>query len=194
MGAGAVCALIATTAVGALLLAAGAAKLRDPRAVEPFLRGLGVGPRAALLARRVVPAAEVLCGAWLLSGVAVLGAAATATVLCCGFAGVLLAASTRGVAEPCRCFGVLDRSEAHGVALARALLVLGGAATALGASALGGGSGPAITSTIGTAWASRGVGVLLALCAVTGFALLGEVAAFRDGVRRTMDVQGQDLH
>jgi hypothetical protein len=124
------------------------------------------------------PPVEALLGAWLLSLRAPRAAAAAAVVLAGGFAGALLTAMRRGVAAPCRCFGALDRGQPHRVSLARALLLLAAAATA---SAGGAGSGDG--AGVAAAWS---LGVVLAVCAVVGFALVAEVAAFRAGVRRVL--------
>src|SRR5258708_6914747 len=110
MGGGTQVAVTAAPAVGLVLAVAGAAKLRDRRGLEPFLRALGAGAGTISAARRLLPAAELATAAWLLSGRALLGAAAAASVLAGGFAAALLLATLRGVDEPCRCFGVLDRS------------------------------------------------------------------------------------
>jgi hypothetical protein len=155
---------VAAAMAGSLLLAAGAAKLFDRDAVAPLLRGVGVPDGLARAARAGVPCVELAAGAWLMAGVS----ARPVT---------LLVASARGVAEPCRCFGVLDRARSHGVAVARALLLLG--ATAVAAA----GAERAVASP---AW---WLGVLLALCAVAAFALVGEVIAFRSGVRRYLAAQ-----
>jgi methylamine utilization protein MauE len=166
----------AATAVGVVLVAAGAAKLADRRGVEPFLRALGAGDAVSAVARRGLPLAELLAGAWLLSGVAAVAAAVAACVLSAGFAAALLLGVARGVGVPCRCFGVLDRASSPRVALARALLALGGSMTALattGAAADGG-------------WPARALGGVVAVCTITGFALVAEVAAFRAGVRRVL--------
>jgi hypothetical protein len=181
MGGGTPVATTAATAVGLVLAVAGVAKLRDRRGVEPFLRALGAAPGLRSAGRRVLPGAELAAGGWLLSGVAPLAAAAVAAVLAGGFAGVLLMATLRGVDEPCRCFGVLDRSPSSRVSLARALLVVGGSVTAVAATAAAAGAGGAAA---GDLWGARALGGLLALCTVTAFALLSEVAAFRVGVRR----------
>ncbi len=180
-------AVTAGTAVGLVLVAAGLGKLRgDSASVQPFLRALGLRRRSALRAVAVgLPAAEVSVGFWLTSGVALRGAAAAAAALCAGFALVLSLALARGVAEPCRCFGVLDHATSHRLSLARALLLLGGAGVALGAAGGGDAAG---------AWPARGLGALLALCAVLGFALLGEVAAFRSGVDGELAATTQDMH
>jgi len=177
MGGGTPVATTAATAVGLVLVVAGAAKLRDRRGVEPFLRALGAAGGLRSAGRRLLPGAELAAGGWLISGVAPLAAAIVAAVLACGFAGVLLMATLRGIDEPCRCFGVLDRSPSPRVSLARALLVVGGSVTALAATAVGG-------AAVGDLWEARALGGLLALCTVTAFALLSEVAAFRVGVRR----------
>ena len=177
-GGNSVVGLTAATAVGLVLLVAGAAKLRDPRALQPFLRGLGVEARPAGAAARLLPVGELLVGAWLASAVTPAPAAIAATLLAAGFAAALILATARGVVEPCRCFGTLDRVRSHRVSLARALVVLAGTVTALaGAEGVGPADG-------GAAWAARALGALLALCAVTAFALVAEVAAFRAGVRQ----------
>jgi hypothetical protein len=177
MGGGTPVATTAATAVGLVLAVAGVAKLRDRRGVEPFLRALGAGTGLQSAGRRLLPAAELAAGGWLLSGVAPLAAAALAVVLAGGFAGTLLVATLRGVEEPCRCFGVLDHAPSPRLSLARALLVVAGSLTALAATAAAGGA-------TGDPWGARALGGLLALCSVTAFALLSEVAAFRLGVRR----------
>jgi putative oxidoreductase len=168
---------VAAAMAGSLLLAAGAAKLFDRDAVAPLLRGVGVPVAFARAARVAVPWAEMLTGAWLMAGVSARSAALVACTLAALFVATLLVASARGVAEPCRCFGVLDRARSHGVAVARALLLLG--ATAVAAA----GAEGAVASP--PWW----LGVLLALCAVAAFALVGEVIAFRSGVRRYLAAQ-----
>jgi hypothetical protein len=105
--------------------------------------------------------------------------------LSAGFAATLLLARLRGVDQPCRCFGVLDRAGSRGVALARAAFLLVAAATCLIAAA-----GATAAASTGLGSPEWGLGVLLALCAVLGFALAGEVATFRAGVRRMRAVRG----
>lgn len=183
-GGSSVVGLTAATTVGLMLLAAGAAKLRDPRAMQPFLRGLGVQARPAGAAARVLPVGELVVGAWLASAVTPAPAAIAATLLAAGFAAALVLATARGVVEPCRCFGTLDRVRSHRLSLARALVVLGGSVTAL-AAANGAGSADG-----GAAWDARALGALLALCAVIAFALVAEVAAFRAGVRQATATDG----
>jgi hypothetical protein len=155
---------------GVLLLVAGVAKLFDAGAVAPLLRGIGVPEPLAGAARAAVPWMEIGAGAWLLSGLATLAAAAVACALAGGFVGVLLLASARGAVQPCRCYGALDRAQSHRLSVARALLLLG--ACALAAAA------PARAPLQPEWW----LGVLLALCTVMVFALLGEVVSFRRGV------------
>lgn len=162
------------TAIGLVLTLAGVAKLRDPAGMEPFLRAVGLRGGVRDVVWRAVPAGEVVAGAWLVSGIARVAAAACACVLAFGFVCALVIAVLRGVAEPCRCFGTLDRSASHRVSLARATAVLGGAALALG----GGGAGAALPA--------RAAGLAFAVCGVAAFALLSEVSAFRAGVRREL--------
>lgn len=165
----------AAAMAGALLCIAGAAKMSDRDAVVPLLLGIGLPPPLVRGARVAVPAVEMLCGAWLLSALASVAAAAVAVAVAAGFVVTLLAASARGAAEPCRCFGALDRVRSHRVSLARALLLLGAAL----ASLAGGGAAARFTPEW---W----LGVLLALTVVPAFALIGEVAWFRTGVRRQL--------
>jgi hypothetical protein len=178
MAAGAPVAVVAATSAGSVFLLAGAAKLRDARGLEGFVASLGMGPRAARVARRVVPALELLVGGWLLVGVAPLGAALAGCVLAAGFVAALMLAVVRGVAEPCRCFGALDRVRSHRVSLARALLVLAGTSIAL--------AGAAESTSGDVTWPARATGLALAVCAVAAFALVGEVAAFRAGVQQEL--------
>jgi len=180
----------ATTAAalaGCLLVAAGLAKLRDGAGVVVFLRAAGLGARTAQVVRVIAPPAEVLVGGWLLSLRTPRAAGVAAMVLGGCFAAVMVVAMRRGVAVPCRCFGALDRAPTHGVSLARALLLLAAAATAVAGSAVaGGGRGPA------AAWL---LGVVLAVCCVVGFALVGELVAFRLGVRQVLGgAPARDLH
>lgn len=169
---------------GTLLLVAGVAKLVDGGGVGPLLRGLGVPVWLVRCAQVAVPCAEVACGALLLTALAPLLAGAFAALLSAAFVGTLLLAAARGVAEPCRCFGALDRAGSRRVAVARAGLLLAVSLVALGASLSLNGTGAGASATAGGAtwW----LGVLLALCAVLAFALIGEVAAFRTGVRRRL--------
>jgi len=180
-GAGSV-GLVSATALGLTLLLAGAAKARDARPLGLFLDALGAGPRVSRALRVAAPVAELLVGACLVAGVVPLAAAAAAVLLGAAFAGTLALATLRGVAQPCRCFGALDRAASHRVALARALVVLGGAVAALAAALLEP-AAPAVASS----WAARAVGCALFVCCVVAFTLLGEVAAFRAGVRRELD-------
>lgn len=181
--AGQVVAVTAGTAVGMALLAAGASKLRDLRAVDPFLRALGLPPDVARAVRTGLPVAELAIGTWLASAVALRPAAAVGCALLLGFVAAQALAVLRGVAEPCRCYGSLDRSGSHRLALARALLLLAGATVALAAAEAGGADG--------TAWTARGLGSLLALAALLAFALAGEVTAFRSGTARVLAAGGQ---
>jgi uncharacterized membrane protein YphA (DoxX/SURF4 family) len=169
---------VAAAMAGSLLPVAGAAKLFDRDAVAPLLRGVGVPDGLARVARFAVPCAELLLGVWLMAGFLARPAALVGCALATVFVVTLLVASARGVAEPCRCFGVLDRARSHRIAVARALLLLG--ATAVAAAA------EADREVASPPW---WLGVLLALCAVAAFALLGEVAAFRSGVRRHLAAQ-----
>jgi hypothetical protein len=139
---------------------------------------VGVPVALARAVRVGVPCVELLTGAWLMAGVSARPAALVACTLAALFVVTLLVASARGVAEPCRCFGVLDRARSHRVAVARALLLLGATAVA----AAGGAEGTVASPPW---W----LGVLLSLCAVAAFALVGEVIAFRSGVRRYLAAQ-----
>jgi len=168
----------AAAMAGTLLCVAGAAKLADGDAAAPLLRGLGAPWWTLRAARVAVPCVELACGAWLLSGAAWRAAGIVAVAVALGFVLTLLLASARGVAEPCRCFGALDRVRSHRLSLARAALLLGAA----GAAALPVGE----AAPLAPQW---WLGVLLALTEVLAFALLGEVAAFRTGVRRELAAQ-----
>jgi hypothetical protein len=180
MTAGAAVATCAGALAGAMLLAAGVAKLADRRAVAPLLAALGL-PRALVEpVRRLLPFAEIGAGGWLLSARALPQAATAAVALSFVFAATLLLARLRGVDQPCRCFGAIDRAGSRGVALARAAFLLAAAAVCLG-GATAAASGDATAGVWSPEW---GLGVLLALGAVLGFALAGEVATFRAGVRR----------
>ena len=168
----------AAAMAGTLLCVAGAAKVADGDAVAPLLRALGAPWPTLRAARVAVPCVELLCGAWLLSGAASTWAATVAVVVALGFVATLLLASARGVAEPCRCFGALDRVRSHRISLARAALLLG---AAVAATLPVGGASP-----LAPQW---WLGVLLALTSLPAFALLGEVASFRTGVRRELAAQ-----
>jgi hypothetical protein len=168
----------AAAMAGTLLCVAGAAKVADRDAVTPLLRGAGAPGWALAPAHVAVPSVELACGAWLLSGVAAPWAAATAVLLAAAFVAMLLLASARGVAEPCRCFGALDRVRSHRLSLARAVLLLGAAVAAV----LPAGE----AARLAPEW---WLGVLLALTAVLAFALAGEVESFRTGVRRELAAQ-----
>jgi len=181
MHAGSALPTVAGAMAGAMLALAGAAKLPGGAAgLEAFLREVGLRARTAAVLRRALPWLELLVGVWLLSlrwaGVL---APALAGGLALGFAGALVLAMRRGVGRPCRCFGALDRSPAHGLSLLRALLLAGAALLALVASPGGGGAGAGGAE----AW---GLGVVLALCSVVAFALAGETLAFRAGVRHAL--------
>ena len=186
MSAAAALASAAGAMAGTLLLVAGAAKLVDRAGIAPLLRGLGAPASLLQGAQVAVPGVEAACGAWLLTSLAPLPASAVAALLSAAFVATLLLAAARGVAEPCRCFGALDRAGSRRVAVARAALLVAVSLVALGASLSlslslrGAGAGATAGSP---AW---WLGVLLALGAVLAFALIGEVAAFRTGVRRRL--------
>lgn len=163
-------------AVGATLVLAGAAKLHDRRGVAPLLSALGVPDVWAAAARRAVPAVELGVGGLLLSGVTPRVGALLGTLLAAAFVAVLGIAWRRGVDQPCRCLGALDRGSPR-LARARALALLLAAAVAAVATPSG---GPWRGADGTQAW---GIGVVAAACAALVLALLGEVGAFRAGVR-----------
>ncbi|HXA29382.1 MAG TPA: MauE/DoxX family redox-associated membrane protein [Candidatus Angelobacter sp.] len=184
MSAAAALASAAGAMAGTLLLVAGAAKLVDRAGIAPLLRGLGAPASLLQGAQVAVPGVEAACGAWLLTSLAPLPASAVAALLSAAFVATLLLAAARGVAEPCRCFGALDRAGSRRVAVARAALLVAVSLVALGASLSLSLRGAGAGATAGApAW---WLGVLLALGAVLAFALIGEVAAFRTGVRRRL--------
>jgi hypothetical protein len=164
---------------GVLLLVAGVAKLVDGGGMRPLLRGVGVPESLVRAARFGVPVVEVVTGVWLLTASLPVAAGAVASLVAASFVVTLLLASARGVAEPCRCFGALDRARSPRVSLARALVLLVAALVVPVAASRAG----AASAALAPEW---WLGVLLALSAVLGFALIGEVAAFRDGVRRRL--------
>jgi hypothetical protein len=174
-------AVATASAVGCTLLVAGLAKLRDPAGVAPLLRALGVGARTSRVARVVVPVLELCVGVVLLSARFPRAAAAAAALLSASFSGVLALARLRGVVQPCRCFGALDRAGSPVVAQARALLLLGAALAAVAASWR---AAPLnVAADAGQFWPAWLLGALLALCALLSLALVAELAAFRAAVR-----------
>jgi hypothetical protein len=174
---------IAAGLAGGLLVLAGIAKLRDGQGLVEFLVAVGLARRLSRAVGRVAPGCELVCGAWLLSRRGSVAAAAAAVLLSAVFVALQGVALHRGVVRPCRCFGALDASSSHRVALARALLLLGASSAALAggvASAAGTGSPGDVMS-----------GVLLAVCGVVVVAFVAEVAAFRSGVRRALATASQ---
>lgn len=120
-------------ALGLLLLAAAAGKLRAPERAAAGLAAAGVPGRAALPGAVGLVVVEGTLGLLVLLGVGLPLAAAAAAALGLLFAAVLLAARARGIRRlPCGCFGGAKERPAGLLAGRALLLALLGALVAAG--------------------------------------------------------------
>ncbi len=173
--------LVLRLALGALLLAAGVAKLTDRAGTRQAVAEYEVLPPAAANAfAALLPWVETSLGVLLLLGLATSAAAALAVPLFLSFAAAISVNLARGRSFDCHCFGSLQNDEIGPAALARALvLALAAFAVAAGASSFGaldalvfGSNGLPPAGEIAPA-------VLIAFVIFDALALLPELVTFR---------------
>lgn len=104
--------------LGAVFLAAGTLKLRDP-SWRDAARRMGAPP----LVSRPLPLVEIVLGALLVVGVAPLVVRGAAAVLLAGFVAVLVRAVRSDDPPVCACFGRWSARPVDAVSLARTMLL-----------------------------------------------------------------------
>lgn len=114
-----------TLLLAGVLLASGAAKLRDPSGMVVLLRQAIAPTAPAFALTRALAALEVALGAVLLAGVAPRGAAVAVAVLLVAFTAALRVAARRApeAAATCSCFGGPAGAPPAQATLRNALLV-----------------------------------------------------------------------
>jgi hypothetical protein len=163
--------------VGTVFVLAGVLKAISSESLGTYLSAIGLGRTASTIVQRSLPLIEVALGVLLLSGVFVLVVGVISLGLAVVFVVVQLAARARGVAVQCGCFGPLDTgiatmwslSGAVAVVAATAVISVGAAARAASDSA-----------SAGLDVSSRASGLVAAVAAVLGVALLGQTARLRE--------------
>lgn len=117
--------LVGRMLLGAVLLVAGIAKMRDRTGFAASVRAFGLVPRSwSRGVATVLPVVELACGILLLTGFAVRTAAVAATGLLVVFTVGIAANLTRGRTAPCACFGAATARRLGPSALVRNLLIL----------------------------------------------------------------------
>jgi hypothetical protein len=124
--------LAAKTAIAALLVAAGGAKLADLGGFAAAVRLFMPGPtgRWSRAVARGIALGEVAVGAASLSSPDVGWLNPVVLAICCGFVAVSAAGYRWHAAQACRCFGALSRRTFNAAGLGRAVLLAGCAALA----------------------------------------------------------------
>jgi hypothetical protein len=173
-------AVMAQTAIGAVLVVAAVAKFGGKASITSFLEAMSVHRSLAAPVGIALPVAEGTLGVLLVlrigGGAVVLAAAA----LCASFAVTLVVAQLRGVTAGCRCFGALDGDRLTPVSVARAVVL----AVAAGALAAWGGGASTVAGADATT--AMGLGVLAAGVYVAGFGVAAQIYEFERGRRRVI--------
>ncbi|HEX6479222.1 MAG TPA: MauE/DoxX family redox-associated membrane protein [Ktedonobacteraceae bacterium] len=118
--------ILIRTALAAVLIAAGAAKLAGTRSFATTIMGLGVPARRKLLIRGlalIIPLLELGLGIALVSGLWPVVVNSAVLVLMTGFSLIVIVALRRKLQVACRCFGTLSDSQFTSKGLARSLLL-----------------------------------------------------------------------
>lgn len=136
--------MAARIAVGLVLLAAGAGKLRQP-AWPATAHNFGIGRRLAA----VVPSVELAVGALLAAGVGLPWTAVAAAGLVAVFTLLVATRLLAGHAVPCGCFGEVSPQPIGVDTLVRNLILFGGAMAAVVSGWNGSTSGGVISVAVG---------------------------------------------
>jgi uncharacterized membrane protein YphA (DoxX/SURF4 family) len=114
-------------AIGALLVAAGAAKLTDISGFSETLTGLGIAiPKGIDITRWLaiaVPVSELAVGLGLVIGISPSLFGGMSLVLSASFTGIVAFALRKRLTIMCRCFGALSTSQFSVVGLLRSALI-----------------------------------------------------------------------
>jgi hypothetical protein len=161
-------------AEGAVFLAAGAVKARDPDQLVPFLTQTGTSQRRARQVAAATPAVEGAVGGALVAGLVPIAATGVAALLALVFALLQARAfAASGGKSGCRCFGSLDVSSPPAVGAVRSLAFAGAAVAALVTAPVAWLPGWTDSTVAATA-----LGCLAGATFVMAFALVSQVLAF----------------
>jgi hypothetical protein len=157
---------LTTIFVAAVFLASGLGKLTARGAVSPFIEQLGIPRTWSPAISIVVPAAEVLLGLLLVTGITLRPAAVASAVVASAFLAAQLVALARGGTASCRCFGVLDTALRPAVSTLRAAMFLAATVALVVLAA----ASPHVTP------ATVAGGILAAVSYILAFHLINETA------------------
>ncbi|MGH2442581.1 MAG: MauE/DoxX family redox-associated membrane protein [Chloroflexota bacterium] len=172
-------AAILQVAIGAVLVAASAAKVLHRTSLGPFLLAAGFSVRYVVLISRVTPVAEGTVGLLLISYAFALPVAIGALLFSLAFTAVLAHAYRGGVEEPCHCFGPFDADRLSSLVVVRAGLL---AAAALVLVYLRASGAVPVNSSMWYIAPDPGLlGLLLGCAFVAVFALSEQMSSFERG-------------
>lgn len=169
--------------LGAVLLVAGLAKLRDRSAFAASVRQFGFVPSSwSGRVATVLPVIEVVCGFLLLVGLAVQPAAVAATLLLLIFTLGIARNLSRGQTAPCACFGASSARRLGPSAVVRNVLLLAAGVVVL-AGTVTAGAAPSVADSVGAALLA---GMLVAAwqLLLAAHAVVEPARAVADGGRR----------
>lgn len=170
--------------LASVFVASGLAKLARFSDFVEAVGGYAVLPSAAVgVVAGTVPFVELALGLWLISGLAIRSAAATAAALLCAFTSAAGLALVRGHHGDCGCFGLARQSALSWRILARNLVLIAAAlALAVGVS-------DGLTARLSGSHQTTALALPAAVVTTGGF-LIGLLVTWASRVRRSLRTGG----